>query len=276
MPPSRDRLGAISIAGRACVVALVLVALSWSLPARAEPAPVVRPDAQTHLDRGLRLYRAKSFKAAAREFEATYKLDPNRDVLYVWAQALRLGGDCAGAVTQYERFLAAAPPKRESELARMNMARCQPGTVPGSAGETGATPAAPSASDPAAPGGATSTTPATPVAAPAPAPGVAPLAVPGPPGLVLEPVSSVPPRRLSSRGTLINRLLLGAGAVAAVAGGAFYLSAHSERNAGQHAPTYAELEQHAQNARSRERLAWSSWAVGSTLIVTAIVQYLLR
>jgi hypothetical protein len=156
----------------------------------------------------------------------------------------------------------------------MNMARCQPGTVPGSAGEPVAPPA------PASESGASVSAPAAPqgtlTISPAPVVGVAPLAAPGPPGVALEPMPQAQPRHLSSGGTLINRLLLGGGAVAVVAGGAFYLSARSERDAGQHAATYAELEQHADNARARGRMAWGSWAVGSTLIVAAVVQYLLR
>ncbi|HET6281775.1 MAG TPA: hypothetical protein VFH73_12435 [Polyangia bacterium] len=259
---------------KAGVIALTVVALSWSLPAGGQPAPMVRPDAQTHLDRGLRFYRAKSFKAAAREFEATYKLDPNRDVLYVWAQALRLGGDCAGAVTQYERFLAAGPPKRESELARMNMARCQPGTVTPNAGEPGPAPASPSEAGTS--GSATSAPQATSISNPTPPVGIATPAAPGPPTVSLEPVPPVPPRRFSPRATLVSRILLGGGVVAAAAGGAFYLSARSERDAGQRAATYADLEQHAATAHSRDRMAWGAWAVGSTLIVVAIVQYTLR
>src|SRR5712671_2866259 len=107
--------------------ALCLLALAAGWPARAtaEDRQPVRATAKARMDSGLRLYEAHQFAAAAAEFEATYALDPHRDVLYVWAQALRLGGQCAKALPLYQQFLDAAPPRAEAERARANLTRCR-------------------------------------------------------------------------------------------------------------------------------------------------------
>lgn len=253
--PARDA------AGPRAVAAFVILALLGPPAVAAEPVPRagprVRAEAQGHLDRGLDLYRAKSFPAAAKEFEVTYQLDPNRDVLYVWAQALRLAGDCPAAVRLYERFLAAGPPAPEAELARTNLARCQSVSAP--------PPGTPSAS-------------AGPTERPNPTP---PLAVPpapasAPPGVVAPLTPAETTRDFSPRGRLMNRVLLGGGVASAALGSAFYISARSERNAAEQAMTYAEVEQHADSARFRQRLAWGAVAVGATLIVAGVVHYLLR
>src|SRR5260370_363537 len=98
---------------------------AWPAGARAEVRPPVRAPAKARMDGGLRLSEAHQFAAAAAEFEATYALDPRRDVLYVWAQALRLGGQCAKALPLYQQFLDAAPPRAEAERARANLTRCR-------------------------------------------------------------------------------------------------------------------------------------------------------
>lgn len=267
-----------SVAVRTGVAALIVVVLSGAVPAGAQPAPVVRPEARSHFEQGLRLYRAKAFRAAAGEFEVTYKLDPNRDVLYVWAQALRLAGDCAAAVALYERFLAAGPPKRESEVARTNMARCQPAPTPGTGGERSAPPASPTESAGAVPPTSPPSPTTTATNNPPPALSAPTVSLPPPAaGVVVAPMSpAAEPRTFSSRSKLLNRLLLGSGTAAVAVGGAFYLSARSERDAGRAAMSYPELEQHAENARYRDRVAWGALAVGSTLIVAGIVHYVLR
>jgi len=71
------------------------------------------------------LYAAHDFRAAARELEAAYALEPRREILFAQAQATRLAGDCAAALPLYQRFLASTPPQQQIEATRIAMTRCQ-------------------------------------------------------------------------------------------------------------------------------------------------------
>jgi tetratricopeptide (TPR) repeat protein len=236
------------------------LALLASPAARAGVAPAVRGQAKAHLDRGLALYQSRAFAAAAAEFEATYVLEPHRDVMYVWAQALRLAGQCALALELYQRFLATDPPRREAERARSNRTRCVPAVT-------------------------ASPVPPTPVETVGPAVGVAPPpatdAPSSPPGVSVDlsarppPPSPFPapaPRHLDR----LDKILLGSGVVAAAIGGGFYLSARSEHGAARTATSYPALQQHADAAQTRERLGWAALAAGSGLLIAGLLRYALR
>jgi hypothetical protein len=269
--------------GRAAAAALALLMLASltagpSSPARAEGGPPIGAGAKVHLDRGLRLYDAKQFAAAAAEFETTYGLDPHRDVLYVWAQALRLAGHCPSAIGLYQRFLEAAPPKREADRARANLARCrEEDASPVVAPPANATPAAAaSPSSDVRPSGDNTLSSADLTAIrPLPKGSGAgpPLAVVPDASLAVSPSPAARPlRRLDA----VEYALLGGGVLSVATSGGFYLAARSERDSGRQAPTYAEVEQHASAAGSRDRLAWGALAVGLTALVAGVARYLWR
>ncbi|HXI54693.1 MAG TPA: hypothetical protein VNO55_01440 [Polyangia bacterium] len=267
-------------AGAVALALLILAALTAgrSLPARAEGGPPVGGEAKVHLDRGLRLYDAKQFAAAAAEFETTYGLEPHRDVLYVWAQALRLAGRCPAAIGLYQRFLEASPPKREADRARANLVRCrEEGASPVVGPPTPATPAAvasPNSDVP--PSGESALSSAEPPAIrPLPRAGDAgtPAAVVPDANLAATPPPAARPwRRLDG----VEYALLGGGVLSVAASGGFYLAARSERDSGRQALTYAEVEQHASAAHSRDRLAWGALAVGATVLIAGVARYLWR
>jgi tetratricopeptide (TPR) repeat protein len=273
-PARSARAGAVALA----LMLLASLTVGRGSPARAEGGPPVGGEAKVHLDRGLRLYDAKQFAAAAAEFETTYGLDPHRDVLYVWAQALRLAGRCPSAIGLYQRFLEAAPPKREGDRARANLARCrEEGASPVVGPPAPATPAAAASPPSDFPPSGDSALSSADLSAIRPLPragdGGAPVTVVPDAHLAATPPPVVRPlRRLDG----VEYALLGGGVLSAAASGGFYLAARSERDSGRQALTYAEVEQHASAARSRDRLAWGSLAVGATALIAGVARYLWR
>jgi hypothetical protein len=104
-----------------CVLAL----LAFVGAAHADsPAPLLKR-ARVHLERGLRAYSAKDYRAAIAAFRAGYATQAHPDFLFAWAQAERLRGDCASAVSLYEQYLTRAPPTLEREAAQRAQAHCQ-------------------------------------------------------------------------------------------------------------------------------------------------------
>jgi tetratricopeptide (TPR) repeat protein len=242
---------------------LVTLALLASSAARASVAPTVRGQAKAHLDRGLALYQSRAFAAAAAEFEATYVLQPHRDVMYVWAQALRLAGQCALALELYQRFLASDPPRREAERARANQTRCVPSVTPAVVQPTPTETSGPALGLATPPG-----TDPPPAPSPSPSGPAVDLSARPAPG----PFPAPGPRQLDR----LDKILLGSGVVAAAIGGGFYLSARSEHAAARAASSYPTLQEHADAARTRERIGWVGLAAGSALLLAGLLRYALR
>jgi tetratricopeptide (TPR) repeat protein len=83
------------------------------------------PEAKRRFERGLVLFEAKRYDEAIAEFDAAYKLDPRREILFAWAQTERLSGDCPSAVILYRRFLDSDPEERHAVIAREKQALCE-------------------------------------------------------------------------------------------------------------------------------------------------------
>jgi len=90
-----------------CVVG-ALVALAPPAHAdEAAPAPAARAeDAATRFDRGVQLYKEKSYEAALVEFRRAHQLSPNFRVLYNLGQACYQVRDYACALESFEKYLA--------------------------------------------------------------------------------------------------------------------------------------------------------------------------
>ncbi len=116
---------ALSARAVAAVLLAALAATGRVAPAYADDDQALSPGARAHLDRGLSEYDAGNFRAAAVEFQAAYAIDPRREILYVWAQAERLAGDCEQAAILYRKFLALDPPGDEAAKARARLADCE-------------------------------------------------------------------------------------------------------------------------------------------------------
>lgn len=89
-----------------------------------------RAEAGDHTARHLRRaalaeYQAGDYAAAARDFRASYDLDPDPELLYALGQALRLSGDCAGAIEAYSDFLIRLPDDAQASAAREKIQTCE-------------------------------------------------------------------------------------------------------------------------------------------------------
>lgn len=84
------------------------------------------PGAKKLLDRGLVLYEKGLYDEASGVLRDGLALEPHPDFYYALGQSERRAGRCKEANDAYTAFLASKPPKREAELARKNMDRCEP------------------------------------------------------------------------------------------------------------------------------------------------------
>jgi tetratricopeptide (TPR) repeat protein len=110
--------------GRLALLFLLAVVLTVGTRAIAQRADAPA-SAQEHLERGLRSYAIGNYAEAIASFRTGYELDPRPDFLYALAQAQRMSGDCAGAVSSYRAFLRTNPPERAAAGARQNLQRCE-------------------------------------------------------------------------------------------------------------------------------------------------------
>lgn len=67
-------------------------------------------EAEKHFNLALQHYEEKEYKAAAKELGLAHGIDPRTNILFAWAQAERLAGDCDEATKLYHRL-------RKAELA---------------------------------------------------------------------------------------------------------------------------------------------------------------
>ena len=104
--------------------ALALAAIAATLGTARGQGRDMAPEARAHLERGLRAYADREWDDAIEELRAGYQIDPHPDFLFPWAQALRLSGDCAGALPLYRRALAQASQEDRADIERL-IAGCQ-------------------------------------------------------------------------------------------------------------------------------------------------------
>ena len=102
---------------RALVVVLLL---GWSI---AEGAP--KGAAKREFEKGIAAFEQKDYPAAAAALEKAYGLHPDPEILFAWAQAARLAGDCKTAVGLYRQFLDVRPTGVQADAARLPLARCE-------------------------------------------------------------------------------------------------------------------------------------------------------
>jgi hypothetical protein len=88
-------------------------------------ADPVAQEAQRHLERGLRKYKAEDYPAAIREFQAGYECEPWPEFIFALAQARRLSGDCSGALEAYHRYLATSPAQERVDRTLLEIRRCE-------------------------------------------------------------------------------------------------------------------------------------------------------
>lgn len=104
------------------VSAVACAALALAAPVAAQPSSKARADATAAYREGQRRYLDEDYAAAAAQFEAAYKLDPDPAYLFNIAQAYRLAKDCAKALLWYRKFLADVPTAPNAETVKKYIA----------------------------------------------------------------------------------------------------------------------------------------------------------
>jgi hypothetical protein len=104
---------------RAIATCVVLAASS------GPPQLLEDPAARAHFEEAQERFESRDYAGAAAALDAAYAIEPAADLLYPWAQAERLDGNCRRAIELYRRFLAANPPQEHAMLAEQNIATCE-------------------------------------------------------------------------------------------------------------------------------------------------------
>jgi hypothetical protein len=95
-----------------------LIVLLLALPSAAAAQEIFQDaKAQAHYDKGIAHYAAKEYADAAAELASCYFIEPRREVLFAWAQAKRLAGDCASAAPLYRKYLETDAPEKTKTIA---------------------------------------------------------------------------------------------------------------------------------------------------------------
>jgi tetratricopeptide (TPR) repeat protein len=103
----------------------LLVTLAAAAPAAAQPSSNARNAATAAYQEGQRRYLDEDYAAAAAQFEAAYRLDPDPAYLFNIAQAYRLAKDCPKALAFYKQFLAAVPKAPNAEAVKKYIAELE-------------------------------------------------------------------------------------------------------------------------------------------------------
>lgn len=82
--------------------------------------------AQQRYDEGLAAYSDRRYDEAIAAFAAAHALEERADILFAWAQATRLAGQCDKSLALFQRFLLTNPSATQVEAAHIAMKRCEP------------------------------------------------------------------------------------------------------------------------------------------------------
>jgi hypothetical protein len=100
-------------------IALVVIAALAAL----EMTAAADPTAEDHFNAGQEAYARGDFSTAIGEWQASYMLSGENDLLFNLAQAMRLSGDCAGALSTYRKYSAGDPAASEQHKLAEDFAR---------------------------------------------------------------------------------------------------------------------------------------------------------
>jgi hypothetical protein len=81
-------------------------------------------EARPHFVLGYKAFNNKDYKTAIAEFEIAYRLDPEVPLLFTWAQAERLGGNCKRALELYQKYLYSEINREQAAFTRERIKEC--------------------------------------------------------------------------------------------------------------------------------------------------------
>ena len=197
---------------------------------------------------GVALYQSKQYRPAAIKFAAAYELEPDRDTLFAWAQAERLGGNCARAVELYEKFLDMSPSTRQRDAANTLLDMCRAElTAARNAEQRDASGRKPPEDEDDDDGG-------EPVGQPL--------------------IERAPAEPRSWTGDWLGHSVTGAGAIGLGVGAGFLVSAYSKQDAADDADSYEVYAATIEDARLHRTIGAVSGSVGVVLVGLGIWHYI--
>lgn len=227
-------------------LASLAIALCLGLALAPRVAAADRSPSATQLKKdGVALYQNKQYRPAAIKFAAAYELEPDRDTLFAWAQAERLGGNCTRAVELYEKFLDMSPSSRQRDAANTLLDMCRAELTAARRAEEQ------EASGRKPPDDEEDVEPA------------------GTPLIEREPAE---PR--SWAGDWLGHSLTGVGAIGIGVGAGFLVSAYSKQDAADDAGSYEEYSATIDDARLHRTIGAVSGSVGFVLVGLGIWHYI--
>lgn len=210
--------------------ALVLLHASIAI---ASPSRTAKP----HVDAGVQAYNSADYKTAIAEFEIAYGIDADPVILYAWAQAHRLAGNCDKALELYRRYLETKPTETQIAAAKTGMQLCVTRAPPP---QTTSEPDLPRSESP-----------------------------------QLEPEQPPAARSPWYKDALGGGLVIGGVASAAI-GTTFLIMSNRSADAATDAPTRDEFLEHLDAATRRRRIGIVGVGLGSALVVAGVVRYITR
>lgn len=234
----------------AAVAAALLFASQPDAAAQSEP---MDPAVKKKFNRALELFSKKEFKEAAEGFAEVYKQAKRIDVLFAWAQATRLSGDCALALELY-RELEREPALGERDRAAVEKGIRKCGAAPNRGDEEGDDAGDGDAGEGGDDATTTDTTPDQPTT-----------------GIQASPGADRP---WYTDG--IGDALLAAGVVTLGFGSGLFVLSASDADAADNAATEAEHVRFEDRAQSRRTLAIITLSAGAALIGGAVYRYVTR
>lgn len=103
-----------------------------SILALALASTLAGPPTDPEFEAGKAAFAEERYAEAAAHFERAHQENPDPLLLFVWAQAERLAGQCDAAVPLYRRYLALEPPDSDVQVTRAAIEACgeDPDVVP--------------------------------------------------------------------------------------------------------------------------------------------------
>jgi len=225
-------------------LALLLVLV---IPLRASADP--KAEAKQHIDKAAEAHQTGDYATALTELNIAYTLDPKPELLYAIGQVHVKLGECAAAITFYERFLATHPKSQQADAANEAITVCK--------------------QQPPEPAPAKPPEPTKIETEPAP-PRVAQVSTPG-----SQPPSPPPQQRDAGafyKDTLGDLLVIGG--VFAIAGGVYeYRSALNDLDLADASATYDQHSGFVADAQTKRMIAVALGAGGIALATAAVFRF---
>ena len=112
-------------------VAVICIALFLTSPAFGEdqkdPREPTNPQALEHYRAGEAAFNRQDYAEASRRLSAAYEIEPMAKLVWSWAQAERMAGNCVSAVGLYKKYARESKSPKAAENANAAISLCERG-----------------------------------------------------------------------------------------------------------------------------------------------------